>query len=311
MRDIEYVLAATDFSPWADVALRAAATAAELYDAKMIAAHVLQNLDETYSLLVEDIDDYQKKEQRKAEKDINALVDNLRISNSKARSVVMRGSAVDGLIRLALREHADLVTAGIMGSTSQDPDGALGSVVEQLLMCGLFDLLLVRHDLPETIQNVAVATDFSKSADIAVDRGIDLVERTGGGKLTVIHAYELPSGYSKLGRGEGETDRHCLESADARFEDLKERMEVSDGVSLELHCVRGDADDAIRRACKEHEIDLLVIGAAGRTAAAAALIGNVAMKITRNAPCSTWVARPAGHKLTIKDALQRLMGLED
>ncbi len=311
MRDIEYVLAATDFSPWAEVAMRAAATAAELYDAKMIAAHVLQNLDETYALLVEDVDDYKKNEQRNAQENIDALIDDLRISHSRTRSVVMRGSAVDGLIRLALREHADLVTAGMMGATSQNPDGALGSVVEQLLMCGLFDLLLVRHDLPEKIANVAVATDFSKSADMALQRGADLVQRTGGEKLIVINAYELPSGYSKLGHGEEETDRHCLEAAESRFEDAKTRVPEPDGVQFDLHCVRGEADDAIRKACNEHDIELLVIGAAGRTAAAAALIGNVAMKIARNAPCSTWVARPAGHKLTIKDALQRLMGLED
>lgn len=311
MRDIRNVLAATDFSPWSEVAMRAAATAADLYKAKMIAAHVLQNLDETYALLVEDVDALKKQEHQEAERNMDALLDDLRISHSRTRSVVTRGSAVDGLIRLALQEHADLVVAGMIGSTSRSPQGHLGSVVERLLMCGLFDLLLVHHDLPETISRVAAATDFSKLADTAVQRAADIASRVGVDKVTVIHAYEWPQGYSKLGLSEEENERHCLASATAQFVEFEQRVPPPEGMTYEPAFVRGPADEAIHQACEEHEIELLTIGAAGRTAAAVALIGNVAMKIARHAPCSTWVTRPAGHKLTFVDAIQRMMGLED
>jgi nucleotide-binding universal stress UspA family protein len=311
MRDITNVLAATDFSPWAEVATHAAGMAAELYDAKLIAAHIMQNMDKTYALLVENLDDFNQKEQQEAERNIGELLDDLNLSRSHSRAVVSRGSAVEGLIQLALQEHTDLVVAGMMGATSQNTDGQLGSVVERLVLCGLFDLLLVRHDQPETITNVGAATDFSQLADIAIERAIDVVQRRGGDKVTVIHAYQWPVGYSKLGICEGEREDHCLAAIQRQFDELRERVPEPEGITYVPAFVRGSPEDAVREACAEHNLDMLTIGAAGRTAAAVALIGNVAMKIIRNAPCSVWVTRPAGYRLTFKDAIYRLMGLED
>ena len=93
--------------------------------------------------------------------------------------------------------------------------------------------------------------------------------------------------------------------------DLKERVPEPEGISYVPEHVRGDPASAIRDVCVDKGVDLLVIGAEGRTAAAAALIGNVAIKIVRDAPCTVWVSRPAGQTLTVVDALQRLMGLAD
>ncbi len=311
MRNIKNVLAATDFSPGAEVAMRAAETAVELYGAKLIAAHVLGNLDETYALLVEDTDALKQQERSEAEQRMGAILDDLSVSRSQARSVVTRGSAVEGLIQLALQEHADLVVAGMAGAATPTAGEKLGSVVERLVMCGLFDLLIVHHDLPEKISRVAAATDFSELADLAVSRAADLVRRTGGHEVLLIHAYQWPVGYSKLGLSEEDTERHCQEALERQLEKLKARVPEPEGITYRPVFVRGTPDEGTRQACMDHDIDLLTIGAAGRTAAAVALIGNVAMKIIRNAPASVWVTRPAGQRLTFKHAIQRLMGLED
>jgi len=124
MRKIKNILAATDFSPWATVAMRAADLAVELYQAKLVAAHVLQNLDETYSVLVENSEDLQQQERREVQHQMDSILDDLNVSLSRARAVVTRGSPVEGLIQLALQEHADLVVAGVIGSAPQSPNGA-------------------------------------------------------------------------------------------------------------------------------------------------------------------------------------------
>ncbi len=306
MREIKNVLAATDFSDCAQTALNAASDTAELFGSRLVVAHVLQNLDHTYSLLVDDIEE---EELKKAEANMGDAVDNLRISRSRTDSVVTRGAPVQALIQIALREHTDLLVAGMAGSACGSGT-ALGSVVDRLLRCGLFDLFLVRPDETPGIQSLAAATDFSEGADAAIDRAVDVAARAKLDKITIIHAFELPRGYSKLGLGEDETERRVRENIQTLFDELCERLPAPEGVTYEPVFVRGSDHDAIRKACIDKGVDLLVIGAAGRTDAAATLIGNVAMKIVRDAPCSVWVSRPAGHKITFVDAIQRLMGMK-
>lgn len=313
MRNIQTVLAATDFSDCARTALDAAGNAANMYKARLVVAHVLQNLDQTYRLFVDDVLKQRllEEEQAEAEATLEQALDELRVSRSRTDSVVTRGSPVDALIRIGLREHADLLVAGLMGSACGADEATLGTVVDRLLRCGLFDLYLVRKDETPGIQKVAVATDFSDSSDVAVQRAVDLAVKSGIDHVTLIHAFELPQGYSKLNLGEAEAERHVRQNVQRLYEELEARLPPPQGVRYEPRFVRGVDHAAIRDACVTEGVDMLVIGATGRTAAAVALIGNVALKIVKDAPCSVWVSRPAGQTLTIVDALKRLMGLAD
>lgn len=310
MREIDKVLTATDFSRGARAAAKVAKIAADIYGAKLVAAHILQHMDETISLLVEDVDEVQRQAEREAEENIGSLLTDLQISQDRSRSVVAKGSPVAGLIRVALQDHADLVVAGMMGSTRDVRSGTLGGVVEQLIMAGLFDLLLVREDRATKFQQIAVGTDFSEYADLALERGIDITQRVDATELHIIHAYDWPQGYSKLGLSPEETDAKCRESAQRNYDKLIERIPAPEGLTYHPVFVRGRPDEAVRDACLHNHVDLLIIGAAGRTAAAVALIGNVALKIARQSPCSVWITRPAGLKLTFFDGIRRLMGLE-
>lgn len=49
---------------------------------------------------------------------------------------------------------------------------------------------------------------------------------------------------------------------------------------------------------KEHDIDLIVMGTHGRSGLSHALIGSLAEKVVRKAPCPVLTVRPKGHHLT-------------
>lgn len=51
----------------------------------------------------------------------------------------------------------------------------------------------------------------------------------------------------------------------------------------------------IVRYAKEHEIDLIVLGTHGRSALAQVLMGSVAERVVRKAPCPVLTIRPEGH----------------
>jgi nucleotide-binding universal stress UspA family protein len=55
----------------------------------------------------------------------------------------------------------------------------------------------------------------------------------------------------------------------------------------------------IIRYAKEHEIDLIVMGTHGRSGVAHMLLGSVAEKVVRKAPCPVLTVRPKGHQFVM------------
>lgn len=58
---------------------------------------------------------------------------------------------------------------------------------------------------------------------------------------------------------------------------------------------RGHPYPEIVRYSRENEIDLIVMGTHGRTGLTHALLGSVAEKVVRHAPCPVLTVRPPGH----------------
>ena len=55
----------------------------------------------------------------------------------------------------------------------------------------------------------------------------------------------------------------------------------------------------IVRYAKEHEIDLIVLATHGRSALAQVLLGSVAERVVRKAPCPVLTVRPEGHQFVM------------
>jgi nucleotide-binding universal stress UspA family protein len=65
--------------------------------------------------------------------------------------------------------------------------------------------------------------------------------------------------------------------------------------------LHGPSAEEIVRYAKEAEIDLMVIGTHGRTGLAHVLLGSVAEKIVRKAPCAVLTVRPHGHGADVSE----------
>ena len=55
----------------------------------------------------------------------------------------------------------------------------------------------------------------------------------------------------------------------------------------------------IIRYAKEHDVDLIVMGTHGRSGLAHVLLGSVAERVVRKAPCPVLSVRPEGHKFVM------------
>jgi nucleotide-binding universal stress UspA family protein len=134
-----------------------------------------------------------------------------------------------------------------------------------------------------TLKNILVATDFSEPAEVATDYGQDLA-RSYGATLHVMHVIEdmLALYAPELG--------FALPSIEQNIEAAVQRdldsMQQHGGESFRTVVTRSsNVSYAITQYAKANAIDLIVVGTHGRGAVSRFLMGSVAERVVRTAPC--------------------------
>lgn len=155
------------------------------------------------------------------------------------------------------------------------------------------------------LQNILIATDFGEPAGAALAYGRKLA-RTFGGTLQVLHVFE---GVSTRGIGVAyfgnppDVQRHFEESARKRIEAF---LTEEDRRDLGARAVVLDSNEtalAIVNYARSARIDLIVIGTHGRSGVSHVLMGSVAEKVVRMAPCPVLTVHHPEHEFIVPNAL--------
>lgn len=143
--------------------------------------------------------------------------------------------------------------------------------------------------------HILVATDFSDASRPALGAAVILAKQFGA-KLTLAHSFD-PSPLAPLATRpvsgaaqlqiEQEMERRITEELERLRKD--ELSEIAD-VETELLIGPSPADELVKLA-KKKNVDLIVIGTHGRTGLSHLLIGSVAEKVVRHAPCPVLTLR--------------------
>jgi nucleotide-binding universal stress UspA family protein len=142
------------------------------------------------------------------------------------------------------------------------------------------------------INSVLVATDFSENAAQAVDTAI-AIAKTFGAKMELVHAFQTPvpivSPYEVV-----VPDGFLEQARDAAAQNLKAVVEKisAEGVEVRSHLTEVPAAPAIARIAEENDVDLVVMGTRGNTGLKHVLLGSVAERTIRLAPCSVLTVKP-------------------
>jgi nucleotide-binding universal stress UspA family protein len=155
------------------------------------------------------------------------------------------------------------------------------------------------------LKNILVATDFGDASDVALTYGRDLA-RTFGASLRVLHVAEnvLVSLASEASTAFlPELQQQLEESARKRIDALvtDEDRTTLNAQSAVITSI-GTADTIVQYA-KDHAIDLIVMGTHGRRALAHVLMGSVAERVVRMAPCPVLTVRHPEREFVAPDAL--------
>ncbi len=141
------------------------------------------------------------------------------------------------------------------------------------------------------LKKIICPVDFSECSRVAMHAAVDLAKESGA-TLVLLHAYLPPSyTYGEGGYGLPEVLARIEETA---RKDLGEwrRDAGNRGASLvDDVTIEGVPWEEIVGAARALPSDLIVMGTHGRTGVKHVILGSVAEKVVRHAPCSVLIVR--------------------
>jgi nucleotide-binding universal stress UspA family protein len=137
-------------------------------------------------------------------------------------------------------------------------------------------------------KNILIPTDGSSTAEMAAKQGIELAKAIGA-KVYGLYVIDTSTFIGVPTEAIWENMKDLLEEEGKNTLSRMEKMAEEDGVEHEMILSEGSPYKNIIRTAEENEVDLIVMGTAGRVGLDRFLLGSVAEKVVRTAPCSVTV----------------------
>lgn len=268
------ILWATDFSVEAEEALQYAHKWAEMFDAELLALHVVPDfspvLYNTTTVvegeLLRRVDLIKQEAQQR-------LLDLSTEKGIDFRILVSEGNAAKKIIETVEAEHADLIVMGKRGMSALEKL-FIGSVTSQILRHAPVPLLLTRAKSGEpAFDKILVPTDFSEHEEIEREFAWHIAGENDS-ELIFLHVLELhnhefpPAVLEKL---MAELEQKMLQRKKKEQEDIR----ISEDVIRSVNASAGIIEYA-----EEHACDLIVLSTCGPGALERFFLGSTAEKVT-------------------------------
>ncbi len=150
------------------------------------------------------------------------------------------------------------------------------------------------------IEKILCPVDFSESSDHALHYARAFAEAYGS-RLVLLHVVEMPflPSYSTAGIPElyfpvDEIRTQCRERMDKLV-----KKHSGEGFDISGHVTVGAPFIEVVRKAKEDEFDLIVLGTHGHSGLKHLLIGSVAEKVVRKAPCPVLTVKHPEHEFVL------------
>jgi len=215
---------------------------------------------------------------------------------------VREGYVVQNMLTTVKHDHIDLI---IVGKKPHSEQGA--QVAIKLTRKTPCSVLRVPMGNDPEITKVLVPIDFSDCSKLAVKRAITIAAETEP-KLPLLffHAYDVPSGYMKTGKSFDEFSEIMKNNASQRFEEFMEDVDLQNVPYEKEFVYSEEVDEAILDKAHTTRCDLIIVGARGRSASAAFLLGSLSESLIRTSRIPILAVKKKEEGMGLLDAILKL-----
>ena len=143
------------------------------------------------------------------------------------------------------------------------------------------------------MRSIVVATDFSPTASLALDRALELA-RAREARIVLAHAVSyraFAGGSARLGLLAPDVDQQIRDASRGPMQELEDRVRAA-GLEVVVELEMGPAAQTVATLAKKLAADLIVAGTRGHSAFEHLLLGSVAEGIVRRAECPVLTVHP-------------------
>lgn len=271
------ILFPTDFSGRCDRARDRAVDLAQLWRARLVLLHVLEEPgSETLA------DERKEYEARAHDRLREEVVD----KDVAVETRLGTGGVARAILEASEQCAADLIVTGI-SRHDEIGDFVIGTTVERVIRQARMPVLVAKERIQEPYARIMVATDFSDCSGLALLTAMDLFLDA---EITLVHAYHvrLEGLRGREGPAAAQQTQIALE-LDAFLGRLNLAAELRD--RLEINVDYGEVCRVARDHASYNKSDLAVIGTHGRSALATAVLGSTARALLGRLDCDVLLVR--------------------
>jgi len=204
------------------------------------------------------------------------------------------------IVEQATNHDVDLVVMGTHGRKGVDRllSGSVAEEVVRQAPCPVFTVRGADAESPTStpVDRLLVPVDLSEQTTLVVDHATALADAYGA-TIDLLHVVEeatFPTAYGidPLASPQPDVQERAREALDTLVGDLD-----TNDVPIHTHVLAGYAARDIVDFAEEHAADLVVMATHGRTGLQRFLIGSVAEKVVRSAPCPVFTVKSFGKSL--------------
>ncbi len=281
---------------------------------KVTFVHVISSLEDIPKELKSEFPDIVEPSGELAKKRMEELVSKYFPADHKStiEYKILEGSPLIELLRMAKETDTDLVI--MVRRFEPTESGVLPHKVIRRVPCSV--LLLPEGSKP-SFSNILVPTDFSENSTDAMDVAVAFASTKGIDEIHCLHAYYVPIGYYKTGKSLEQFAEIMKGHAEKNYENFLHAEVCQIGSVCQIKDLKGikvtplfmlekKPAKAIETVIKDHDIDLLVIGARGRHAGAGILLGSVTEHQLRTTTVPILAVKKKGTGMNLLDAILKL-----
>lgn len=276
--------------------------------------HVISSLEDVPKDLKSEFPDIMEPSVELAKKRMEELVSKYFPEDHKStiEYKILKGSPLIELLRMAKETDTDLVI--MVRRFEPTESGVLPHKVIRRVPCSV---VLLPEGSDPSFSNILVPTDFSENSTDAMDVAVAFASAKGIDEIHCLHAYYVPIGYYKTGKSFEQFAEIMKGHAEKNYENFMRTEICQAGSVCQIRDLKGikvtpifmlekKPAKAIETVIKDHDIDLLVIGARGRHAGAGILLGSVTEHQLRTTTVPILAVKKKGTGMNLLDAILKL-----
>ena len=282
MRLLEKILVPVRINEPSAEQLNVAIQLANKFHSQVILLHVLPieaKKDSINSLIMKYVDD-----------DFKKVLDNLIKKGIHAEKRIGYGNMFDQIISVAEIENVNLILM-VNDMEYIDDNYKIDVVAEKLIRKSQKPIWIVKSGSNTIPDNILCPVDFSDASERALNNAIK-ISRTFQSKLFVITVFEpLEENFSMRYNIDYKKENEILENeTKKKFEDFIKKFNFTD-VDYETKLIRGKTHEKIIAFAAKNNIDLIFMGATGKSLIQRVLLGSVTEMVIRELPSSMIITK--------------------